>query len=145
MDVELGETGAIAPTCRISLIIANINEHRLAHQGTTSPHHLSHRPRTGRATPPSHTAIMKPVVSAMQAWQCTVISVFAIIILGVLSILFNKNHPELVGGTDDPENGPAVASTLFVAVLVYIGFFVFCGLQGLLHIRENRRGAIALQ
>jgi hypothetical protein len=24
------------------------------------------------------------------------------------------------------------------------GFFVFCGLQGLLHLRENRRGAIAL-
>ncbi len=24
------------------------------------------------------------------------------------------------------------------------GFLVFCGLQGLLHLRENRRGAIAL-
>lgn len=24
------------------------------------------------------------------------------------------------------------------------GFLVFCGLQGLLHMRENRRGAIAL-
>ncbi|KAF6834090.1 hypothetical protein CMUS01_06313 [Colletotrichum musicola] len=87
---------------------------------------------------------MKPVVSSMQAWSCTVISVFAILILGVLGILFNKNHPELVGGKDDPKNGAAVASTLFVSVLVYIGFFVFCGLQGLLHIRENRRGAIAL-
>ncbi|KAF6818597.1 hypothetical protein CSOJ01_01762 [Colletotrichum sojae] len=87
---------------------------------------------------------MKPVVSSMQAWSCTVISVFAILILGVLGILFNKNHPELVGGKDDPKNGPAVASTLFVSVLVYIGFFVFCGCQGLLHIRENRRGAIAL-
>ncbi|KAF6840047.1 hypothetical protein CPLU01_01362 [Colletotrichum plurivorum] len=74
----------------------------------------------------------------------TVISVFAILILGVLGILFNKNHPELVGDKDDPKNGAAVASTLFVSVLVYIGFFVFCGLQGLLHIRENRRGAIAL-
>ncbi|KAK1989569.1 hypothetical protein LZ30DRAFT_776083 [Colletotrichum cereale] len=87
---------------------------------------------------------MKPVVSAMQAWQCTVISVFAIVILGVLGLLFGQNHPELVGGEEDPEDGSAVASTIFVAVLIYIGFFIFCGLQGLLHVRENRRGAIAL-
>ncbi|TDZ14997.1 Uncharacterized protein Cob_v012104 [Colletotrichum orbiculare MAFF 240422] len=87
---------------------------------------------------------MKPVVGAGQAWQCTVISVFAIIILGVLSILFSQKHPELVGGKDDPQDGSAVASTLFVAVLVYIGFFLCCGFQALLHIRENRRGAIAL-
>ncbi|KAK2754959.1 hypothetical protein CKAH01_05973 [Colletotrichum kahawae] len=88
---------------------------------------------------------MKPVVGAGAAWQCTVISVFGIVILGILSILFAKNHPELVGGDLDPENGGAVAGTLFVAVLVYIGFFIFCGIQGMLHIRENRRGAIALQ
>ncbi|KAK2032559.1 hypothetical protein LX32DRAFT_611594 [Colletotrichum zoysiae] len=87
---------------------------------------------------------MKPVVSAMQAWQCTVISVFAIVILGVLGVLFNQNHPELVGSEEDPKDGSAVASTIFVSVLIYIGFFVFCGLQGLLHVRENRRGAIAL-
>ncbi|KAJ0168479.1 Uncharacterized protein CTA2_5552 [Colletotrichum tanaceti] len=87
---------------------------------------------------------MKPVVSAMQAWQCTVISVFGIVILGVLGILFGQNHPELVGGDEDPKDGSAVAGTIFISVLIYIGFFIFCGLQGLLHIRENRRGAIAL-
>ncbi|ROT39806.1 hypothetical protein SODALDRAFT_331924 [Sodiomyces alkalinus F11] len=87
---------------------------------------------------------MKPVVSAFQAWSCTVISVFAIFILGVLGILFNANHHELVGGVEDPENGPAVAGTIFTAVIVYAAFFVFCGLQGLLHLRESRRGAIAL-
>ncbi|GJC77872.1 uncharacterized protein ColLi_00710 [Colletotrichum liriopes] len=87
---------------------------------------------------------MKPVVSAMQAWQCTVISVFAIVILGILGILFSQNHPELVGSEEDPEDGSAVAGTIFVSVLIYIGFFIFCGLQGLLHVRENRRGAIAL-
>jgi hypothetical protein len=96
-----------------------------------------------------------------------VISIFAIVILSVLGILFKGNHPELVGGEEDPEDGPAVAATVFTAVIIYAvrsaepapgqllcadaadvcclqGFLVFCGLQGLLHIRENRRGAIAL-
>ncbi len=79
-------------------------------------------------------------------------------------MLFKKNHHEFVGGIDDPKDGAAVAATVFVAVLVYAvsaalclsflpsgllanppqGFLVFCGLQGLLHLRESRRGAIAL-
>ncbi|KAL1892519.1 hypothetical protein Sste5346_007031 [Sporothrix stenoceras] len=88
--------------------------------------------------------IMKPLVGAVQAWSCVVISVFAILILSILGLLFKGNHHEMVGGIDDPENGPEVAATIFVAVLVYAGFLVFCGLQGLLHLRENRRGAIAL-
>ncbi|EON97970.1 hypothetical protein UCRPA7_6582 [Phaeoacremonium minimum UCRPA7] len=87
---------------------------------------------------------MKPVVGAVQAWSCVVISVFAIIILSILGLLFKNNHHEVVGGVEDPENGPAVAGTVFVAVLVYAGFLVFCGLQGILHMRESRRGAIAL-
>ncbi|KAK4239715.1 hypothetical protein C8A03DRAFT_32237 [Achaetomium macrosporum] len=87
---------------------------------------------------------MKPIVSAVQAWSCVVISIFAIIILSVLGILFKGNHPELVGGDEDPENGPEVAATVFTAVIIYAGFLVFCGFQGLLHLRENRRGAIAL-
>ncbi|KAL2122884.1 hypothetical protein VTJ04DRAFT_3339 [Mycothermus thermophilus] len=87
---------------------------------------------------------MKPIVSAVQAWSCFVISAFAIVILGTLGFLFKNNHPELVGGEDDPEDGPAVAATVFTAVFIYAGFLVFCGIQGLLHIRENRRGAIAL-
>jgi len=48
-----------------------------------------------------------------------VISVFAIVILGTLGLLFKNNHHELVGGVEDPENGPEVAGTIFVAVLVY--------------------------
>ncbi|KAF5125569.1 hypothetical protein E5D57_010257 [Metarhizium anisopliae] len=80
---------------------------------------------------------MKPVVSAMHAWSCTVISVFAILILSVLAGLYRTGHEEFVGGVGDPSpvEGKAVAGTIFTAVIVY---------AGLLHVRENRRGAIAL-
>ncbi|KAH7171008.1 hypothetical protein EDB81DRAFT_877019 [Dactylonectria macrodidyma] len=87
---------------------------------------------------------MKPVVSAFNAWSCTVLSVFAIVILGVIAILFHSGHEEFVGGKEDPEDGKAVAGTIFTAVIVYVGFFICCGIQGLLHTRESRRGAIAL-
>lgn len=40
-------------------------------------------------------------------------------ILGTLGFLFKNNHPELVGGEDDPEDGPAVAATVFTAVFIY--------------------------
>ncbi|RFU78111.1 hypothetical protein TARUN_4102 [Trichoderma arundinaceum] len=63
---------------------------------------------------------MKPVVSAMQAWSCTVISFFAIIILTVLASLYRSGHEELVGGINDPTDGKAVSGTVFTAVFVYI-------------------------
>lgn len=93
---------------------------------------------------------------------------FAIIILGAIGGLYRSGHEEFVGGTDDPADGKAVAGTVFTAVIVYAvstlrslayaapfqtmpanaddlqAFLVFCGLQGLLHIRESRKGAIAL-
>lgn len=47
------------------------------------------------------------------------ISVFAIVILSVLGVLFRGNHPELVGGEEDPTDGPAVAATVFTAVIIY--------------------------
>lgn len=92
--------------------------------------------------------------------------------------MYRKGHEEFVGGIEDPEDGAAVAGTIFTAVIVYAvrkkqhvsllwnfsmlrgvaieeghlansidtqGFVVFCGLQGMLHVRESRRGAIALQ
>jgi phosphatidylglycerophosphate synthase len=84
---------------------------------------------------------MKPVVSAMQAWSwyvspgvlpplssliqanipsfSTVISAFAILILGIIGLLFKAEHPELVGGDEDPEDGSQVAGTVFLAVLIY--------------------------
>ncbi|KAH7328718.1 hypothetical protein B0I35DRAFT_404043 [Stachybotrys elegans] len=87
---------------------------------------------------------MKPIVSAGNAWTCTIVSVFAMVILTVIAILFRSGHEEFVGGTEDPSDGKAVSGTIFTAVIVYAAFFVFCGLQGLLHVRESRRGAIAL-
>ncbi|KAI1276129.1 hypothetical protein F5Y07DRAFT_141450 [Xylaria sp. FL0933] len=87
---------------------------------------------------------MKPVVGAMQAWSCVVISFFAIIILSVIGSLYRTKHHEFVGGVDDPDNTSEVSSTIFTAVIVYVVFLVCCGLQGVLHMRENRRGAIAL-
>ncbi|GAP84901.1 hypothetical protein SAMD00023353_0802250 [Rosellinia necatrix] len=87
---------------------------------------------------------MKPVVGAMQAWSCVVISFFAIIILSVIGSLYRTKHHEFTGGIDDPENTAEVSSTIFTAVVVYAAFLVCCGFQGVLHMRESPRGAIAL-
>ncbi|KAJ8117051.1 hypothetical protein OPT61_g1655 [Boeremia exigua] len=88
--------------------------------------------------------MVKPVVSAMNAWTCIVLSVFAIIILSTIGALFKSGSHTMLGGEEDPEDGSAVAGAVFGAVFIYIGFFVFCGLQAFLHIRESRRGAISL-
>ncbi|PSN71080.1 hypothetical protein BS50DRAFT_570489 [Corynespora cassiicola Philippines] len=88
--------------------------------------------------------MVKPVVSAMNAWSCVVVSVFAIIILSVIGALFKSNNHIMMGSDQDPEDGGAVAGAVFGAVFIYIGFFVFCGFQALLHMRESRRGAISL-
>ncbi|KAI3337778.1 hypothetical protein F4824DRAFT_500029 [Ustulina deusta] len=62
---------------------------------------------------------MKPVVGAMQAWSCVVISCFAIIILSIIGSLYRSKHHEFVGGVDDPDNTSEVSSTIFTAVIVY--------------------------
>ena len=49
-----------------------------------------------------------------------------------------------MGSDEDPEDGNAVAASVFGAVAIYGVFLVFCGFQALLHQRERRRGAIAL-
>lgn len=87
---------------------------------------------------------MKPVVGVMQAWSCIVISVFAVIILSIIGALFKSNNHALLGGKEDPDDGAAVAATVFSAVVVYAVFIVGCGFQAYLHFRDNRRGAISL-
>ncbi|KAF2866588.1 hypothetical protein BDV95DRAFT_504602 [Massariosphaeria phaeospora] len=88
--------------------------------------------------------MVKPVVSAMNAWTCIVVSAFAIVILSVIGALFKTGSHTVMGTTDDPEDGGAVAGAVFGAVIIYAGFFAFCGFQALLHMRESRRGAITL-
>lgn len=88
--------------------------------------------------------MVKPVVSAMNAWTCVVVSLFAIVILSVIGSLFKGSSNTVMGGEEDPKDGGAVAGAVFGAVFIYIGFFVFCGLQAFLHMRESRRGAISL-
>ncbi|CDM35771.1 hypothetical protein DTO013E5_9242 [Penicillium roqueforti] len=87
---------------------------------------------------------MKPVVSALNAWSCVIISAFAIIILSVLGSLYSSNNHAYTGSEGEPEDGPAVAASIYIAVMVYAGFFVFCGLQAYLHMRDSRGGAISL-
>ncbi|CAG8188129.1 unnamed protein product [Penicillium nalgiovense] len=141
---------------------------------------------------------MKPVVSALNAWSwyapssqtvsiespialtprfsnSVIISVFAIIILSVLGSLYNSNNHAYTGSEGEPEDGPAVAASIYTAVIVYAvrhsslpipkprrdrcmredpvtdnalsgsqGFFVFCGFQAYLHMRDSRGGAISL-
>ncbi|KAJ5794783.1 hypothetical protein N7457_001382 [Penicillium paradoxum] len=117
---------------------------------------------------------MKPVVSALNAWSCVVISAFAMIILTVLGSLYSSNNHAYTGSEGEPEDGPAVAASIYTAVIVYAvshslarilvgsivarernrlltigvstlqGFFVFCGFQAYLHMRGSRGGAISL-
>jgi len=87
---------------------------------------------------------MKPVVSAMNAWTCIVVSCFAIVILSVIGALFKSNNHSMMGSTEDPKDNTAVAAAVFGAVAVYGGFLIFCASQAYLHMRESKRGAIAL-
>jgi ribonuclease kappa len=48
-----------------------------------------------------------------------VISIFAIVILSVIGALFKSSHHSMLDDTKDPKDGPAVAATVFTAVVVY--------------------------
>ncbi|KAB8240773.1 hypothetical protein F9C07_10856 [Aspergillus flavus] len=87
---------------------------------------------------------MKPVVSVLNAWSCAIISLFAIVILSVLGSLYKKEHHGFTGSEGEPEDGAAVAASIFTAVFVYAAFFVFCSFQAYLHVRNRRGGAISL-
>ncbi|KKK16200.1 hypothetical protein AOCH_003397, partial [Aspergillus ochraceoroseus] len=63
---------------------------------------------------------MKPVVSVLNAWSCVVISLFAIVILSVLASLYKNEHHGFTGSEGEPEDGGAVAASLFTAVIVYV-------------------------
>lgn len=46
-------------------------------------------------------------------------SAFAIVILSVIGALFKAGHHSMMGSTEDPKDGAAVAATVFSAVAVY--------------------------
>ncbi|KAL7275150.1 hypothetical protein RUND412_001912 [Rhizina undulata] len=48
-----------------------------------------------------------------------VLSIFAIVILSVIGLLFDRGHETMMGSTEDPTDGKAVAGTIFTAVGVY--------------------------
>lgn len=81
---------------------------------------------------------MKAVVSTGKAYFCTILSTFAIVILSFIGYLFQTGHESMMGSIEDPEDGAAVAKTVFGAVFVYLAFFVFCGLQVVLIRRQDR-------
>lgn len=81
---------------------------------------------------------MKPVVGPMGAWFCTLLSIFAIVILSIIGILFHNGHETMMGSINDPEDGKAVARTIFAAVGVYAVFLAFCGSQVFINGRKNR-------
>jgi hypothetical protein len=78
---------------------------------------------------------MKPVVSALNAWSCIVVSVFAIVILSTIGAMFKvwryrflalvsltpkqTGNPIVMGHAEDPKDGNAVATAVFGAVAVY--------------------------
>jgi len=46
-------------------------------------------------------------------------SAFAIVILSVIGALFKSGHHSMMGSTEDPKDGAAVAASVFGAVIVY--------------------------
>uniref|UniRef100_A0A8H7N9X2 Uncharacterized protein n=1 Tax=Bionectria ochroleuca TaxID=29856 RepID=A0A8H7N9X2_BIOOC len=54
---------------------------------------------------------MKPIVSAGNAWSCTVVSVFAIIILSIIAVLYRSEHEEFPSkdpkGSREPSSLPS--------------------------------------
>lgn len=77
------------------------------------------------------------MVGPMAAWFCTILSVFAVIILSVIALLFKTNSESMMGSVNDPEDGAAVARTVFGAVIVYGLFFLFCGYNVILHQKQD--------
>ncbi|KAN0062406.1 hypothetical protein ACQY0O_005289 [Thecaphora frezii] len=80
---------------------------------------------------------LRPVVSTPLASCCTVVSLFGVVILGIFGYGFAHDWPALMGSTHDPADGQAVATTCYVAALVYAAFVGFCSCQ----VGVNRRYA----
>jgi ribonuclease kappa len=69
------------------------------------------------------------ILQPAQAWFCTVVSAFGVVILSVLAGLFYNSHETMMGSITSPSDGKGVAKTIFGAIVLYIAFFLFCGCQ----------------
>ncbi|PWN44399.1 hypothetical protein IE81DRAFT_321291 [Ceraceosorus guamensis] len=72
---------------------------------------------------------VRPLVNPGLAGCCTILSIFGILSLGVIGYGFAHNWEAFMGSINDPVDGQAVASTCYVAALVFVGFVGFCGCQ----------------
>ena len=70
-----------------------------------------------------------PTLTILLPLPSIVVSIAAILILSVIGGLFRSEHHSMVGTTKDPEDGKAVAGSVFAAVIVYVvrHIFVFSG------------------
>lgn len=69
-----------------------------------------------------------------------VISIFGIVILSTIGSMFATNHHSMMGANDDPEDGKAVATAVFGAVVVYA-----VRLTPYIQNRQQRRDGLARQ
>ncbi|CAO1630992.1 unnamed protein product [Sympodiomycopsis kandeliae] len=72
---------------------------------------------------------LRPVVPVGLAGCCTVLSIFGVLILSIIGYGFSHDWEAFMGSRDDPADGQAVATTCYVAALVYAAFILFCGCQ----------------
>ena len=72
---------------------------------------------------------------------CTILSLFAMVILGFIALFFSIGAAALVDGLPEDISGKDAAATCISAVIVYAVFFVFCGSQVWL---SRQRGQIQL-
>lgn len=71
------------------------------------------------------------------AYFCTILSLFAMIMLGVIAILFMTGAEALVGSLPEDVSGKDAAGTCIATIIVYAVFFLFCGGQVVLSRRES--------
>ncbi|KIO17675.1 hypothetical protein M407DRAFT_246676 [Tulasnella calospora MUT 4182] len=81
---------------------------------------------------------MRPIVSLANAGIYTVISIFGAIILSVFGYGFAHNWEALMGSTNDPEDGKAVAKVCYLAAVSYVFLGAFCACQLGVHTRKPR-------
>ncbi|KAJ2776403.1 hypothetical protein H4R18_005691 [Coemansia javaensis] len=70
---------------------------------------------------------------------CQVLSVFGIVFLVALGLLFNAEVEELTGSTEDPVHPRDVARACFLAAAIYAGFLACCSCQQFARKADVRR------